>query len=426
MKDFIYSDELCFRNIHINVPLNYEQITDGSLILFAREVVHKSNVNKQLPWLVYLQGGPGFAAPRPESNSGWLKTALKHYRVLLLDQRGTGASSAISYQTLASKTPQQQADYLAHFRADNIVRDAERLREHLGIGKWALLGQSFGGFCALHYLSYYPQSLSRVFITGGIPSITATADEVYHATYQRVADKNKAFFKRFDGIQQQCNAIADYLTKNNVYLPNGQLFTVEQFQTWGITLGGSGGDLAMYYALEDAFVDVEGQQTLSYTFLNTMLDQQSHQTNPLYAILHESIYCQQQASDWSAQRVRHHYPQYQYQTGTDLCFTGEMVYPWMFDQMVCLQPLREAAHLLAQKNNWSSLYCSEQLANNTVPIAAAVYVEDMYVEYRYSCETLGLLANAKSWQTNQYEHNGLRVDGERILDQLISLADSIL
>lgn len=425
MQDFIYSDELCFRNIKINVPVNYEQINDGSLMIYAREVVHKSNIDKNLPWLVYLQGGPGFAAPRPETNSGWLKTALKYYRVLLLDQRGTGASSAISSQTLAAKSPQLQAEYLTHFRADNIVRDAEQLRQHLGIDQWALLGQSFGGFCALHYLSFYPQSLSRVFMTGGIPSITATADEVYQATYKRVADKNKAFFKRFAGAQQQCNAIADHLLNNAVYLPNGQLFTVEQFQTWGITLGGEGGDLAMYYALEDAFVTVEGQQQLSYTFLNAMLNQQSYQTNPIYAILHEAIYCQQQASEWSAERVRHQYPQYQYQTGSDVRFTGEMVYPWMFDQMTCLQPLREAAHLLAHKKDWPLLYCAQQLANNTVPVAAAVYVEDMYVEYRYSCETLALLGNAKSWQTNQYEHNGLRVDGEHILEQLIVLADSL-
>ncbi|MCD9544061.1 alpha/beta fold hydrolase [Photobacterium carnosum] len=409
----------------MNVPLNYEQITEGSLTIFAREVVHKSNINKESPWLVYLQGGPGFAAPRPEANSGWLRVALKYYRVLLLDQRGTGASSAISHQTLAAKSPQQQAEYLTHFRADNIVRDAEQLRQHLGIDQWALLGQSFGGFCALHYLSFYPHSLSRVFMTGGIPSLTATADEVYQATYKRVADKNKAFFKRFAGAQQQCNAIAEYIINNKVYLPNEQLFTVEQFQTWGITLGGTGGDLAMYYALESAFVEVEGQQVLSYTFLNTMLNQQSYQTNPIYAILHEAIYCQQQASDWAAERVRQQYPQYHYQKGSDLCFTGEMVYPWMFDQMTCLQPLREAAHLLAAKEDWPLLYCEQQLAKNTVPIAAAVYVEDMYVEYRYSCETLALLANAQSWQTNQYEHNGLRVDGEYIFERLITLADSM-
>ncbi|GAL15185.1 proline iminopeptidase [Vibrio astriarenae] len=40
---------------------------------------------------------------------------------------------------------QQQAEYLSHFRADNIVRDAEFIRESFGIEKWSTLGQSFGG-----------------------------------------------------------------------------------------------------------------------------------------------------------------------------------------------------------------------------------------------------------------------------------------
>ncbi|MGZ7328856.1 alpha/beta fold hydrolase, partial [Streptococcus pyogenes] len=90
-------------------------------------------------------------------------------RVLLLDQRGTGLSSPVNHQTLAHLTPAEQADYLSHFRADSIVKDAECLREALGIKQWAILGQSFGGFCALTYLSFFPQSLSRAFVTGGIP-----------------------------------------------------------------------------------------------------------------------------------------------------------------------------------------------------------------------------------------------------------------
>ena len=46
------------------------------------------------PWLLYLQGGPGFEAPRPTESSSWLKAALHHgFRVVLLDQRGTGRSS---------------------------------------------------------------------------------------------------------------------------------------------------------------------------------------------------------------------------------------------------------------------------------------------------------------------------------------------
>ena len=61
----------------------------------------------ELPWLVFFQGGPGFGASRPDTNSGWLKRALQEFRVLLLDGRGTGRSTPVTHQTLrASIRPQ--------------------------------------------------------------------------------------------------------------------------------------------------------------------------------------------------------------------------------------------------------------------------------------------------------------------------------
>jgi hypothetical protein len=39
-----------------------------------------------LPYLLFLQGGPGFESPRPVEASGWLKKACEVYRVILLDQ----------------------------------------------------------------------------------------------------------------------------------------------------------------------------------------------------------------------------------------------------------------------------------------------------------------------------------------------------
>ena len=62
-----------------------------------------------------------------------------------------------------------------------------------------------------------------------------------------------------------------------------------------------------------------------------------------------------------------------------------------------------------------------QLANNSVPVAAAIYSEDMYVEMQYSLETAKQVGNLKYWLTSEYEHNGIRIDGEHILDKLISL-----
>ena len=46
----------------------------------------------------------------------------------------------------------------------------------------------------------------------------------------------------------------------------------------------------------------------------------------------------------------------------------------------------------------------------------------MYVERVFSEETAAWIRGARAWITNEYEHNGLRVDGSRILGRLIDLA----
>ncbi|UQA52757.1 alpha/beta fold hydrolase [Vibrio sp. ED002] len=403
------------------VPLDYQDLSKGTINVFARSVCLVGDEDSDKPWLVYFQGGPGFPSPRPNGNNGWIKRALSEYRVLLLDQRGTGNSSVINHQTLAHLTPEQQADYLSHFRADNIVRDAEFIREQFGVEKWAILGQSFGGFCSLTYLSLFPNSLLQSYITGGVPSVSRHADDVYHATFKRTMEKNQAFFQQFPQAQQLCQNIADHLLVHEEFLPNGQHFTVEQFQQIGINFGVSDTFLPTYYWLESALIEVNGKPQLRYEFLNDMLAQQNFQTNPIYAILHESIYCQGFASQWSAHRVRQEHNAFNYEQGKPFYFTGEMVFPWMFDQYVNLKPLKEAAELLAEKADWTPLYDAQQLANNKVPVSCAVYADDMFVEMDISRETLAAIPNSKAWITNEYEHNGLRADGERILDKLIAM-----
>ncbi|MFW7525949.1 alpha/beta fold hydrolase [Vibrio ostreicida] len=408
-----------------SVPLDYSDTTKGHIDVFARELSLVTDEPSQKPWLVYFQGGPGFPAPRQNGHSGWIKRALQTYRVLLLDQRGTGNSTVISHQTLAHLSPQQQADYLSHFRADNIVRDAEQIRQQLSIDQWAILGQSFGGFCSLTYLSLFPQSLTRSYITGGVPSLSRHPDDVYQATFQRTLEKNQAFFGQFPRAQPLCQRIANHLLEHDVRLPNDQRFTVEQFQQIGINFGVSDTFLPTYYLLENALIDVDGQPQLRYEFLQSMLAEQNFQTHPIYAILHESIYCQDFASNWSAHRVRQSYQAFNYQPGQDFHFTGEMVFPWMFDQYLALKPLQKAAELLATKQDWTPLYNRNQLENNTVPVSCAVYADDMFVEMDISRETLAVIPHAKAWITNEYEHNGLRADGERILDKLFAMGEQI-
>ena len=122
------------------LPLDHSEPDGRKLMVFAREVATPDKADKDLPWLVFLQGGPGSEAPRLLKliDETWWAHALKHYRLLLLDQRGTGRSSPVG--ELPGMSPEDQAAYLAHFRADSIVRDAELIRRELGVERWSVLG----------------------------------------------------------------------------------------------------------------------------------------------------------------------------------------------------------------------------------------------------------------------------------------------
>jgi len=98
-----------------------------------------------------------------------------------------------------------------------------------------------------------------------------------------------------------------------------------------------------------------------------------------------------------------------------------MIYPWMFDDYCHLQPLKEAANLLATYDAWEPLYNMDVLEANTVPVAATVYYNDMYVERQFAEETATHIKGIKLWVTNEYEHNGLRADGERVLSRLFDM-----
>ncbi len=406
------------------VPLDYARPDGETISIFAREVVAPAHLDAELPYLIFFQGGPGFASPRPLASTGWLQRALRQYRVILLDQRGTGLSTPVTHQTLARfQTPQQQADYLRHFRADNIVRDAEHIRRQwLGeAGQWSLLGQSYGGFCITTYLSLAPAGVREAIITGGLPPVTRTADEVYRATYQTLIRKNQLYYQRYPDDIQRVRAIVDYLQSHEVILPQGDRLTPRRFQQLGLRFGASSGFEETHYLLEEAFVDGVNGHELAYKFLCEVERASDFQTNPIFAILHESIYAQGQPTRWAAERVRAEYPAFDITPDQPIYFTGEMIYPWMFDEYRHLQPLKAAAEHLAAHADWPPLYDVNALQRVTVPVAATIYYNDMYVERTFAEETARLISGIRLWITDEYEHNGLRADGERVLDRLLGL-----
>ena len=211
--------------------------------MFAREVAEPEGRDK--PFLVFLQGGPGFEASRPTGSPrgpGWLDRALKDFRVLMLDQRGTGRSTPVDATA--------SADYLVHFRADSIVRDAELVREALGVDRWSVLGQSFGGLCVFTYLSLAPEGLREAFTTGGVPGIGTPIDDVYRATYARTVERNRRYFARFPEDRERMRDLVAQLDAEDVRLPTGDRLTSRRLRTLGSKLGMSDGPESVHYVLE--------------------------------------------------------------------------------------------------------------------------------------------------------------------------------
>ncbi len=406
-----------------SLPLDHGDPDGETTDVFAREVVAPGRASEKLPFLVFLQGGPGHESPRPPAGASWLPRALQDYRVLLLDQRGTGCSTRLDARTLARHSTGEQARRLGLHRMDAIVNDCEAIRKNLvGDEPWTVLGQSYGGFCATHYLATAPEGLAAALITGGLPPLAAHPDDIYRQTYVRCRERNEGYYEQYPADVQAVQSIIAHLAENRIELPSGDPLTPRRFQLLGLALGMSDGFESIHYLVEDAFIAGPNGPELGFHFLSGVEQALRYATNPIFSLLHEPIYCQGFASNWSAERIRGEFPEFDpMRANGPALFTGEMIYPWMFDEIGQISPLRDAAHLLAERSDWPSLYDIARLERNDVPVAAAVYFNDMYVDRSFSLETASTIRGAQVWVTNEYEHNGLRADGERVLDRLLGM-----
>ncbi|SEJ82473.1 alpha/beta fold hydrolase [Paraburkholderia diazotrophica] len=98
--------------------------------------------------VVVLHGGPGSG-----SQPGALRLFdLARMRVMMVDQRGTGAS-----------TPRGS---LRHNDTQRLIGDLEAIRAELGIARWGVVGGSWGAALALAYAGTHPAAVSAVVLRG--------------------------------------------------------------------------------------------------------------------------------------------------------------------------------------------------------------------------------------------------------------------
>ena len=401
---------LRLEELRLTLPLVWgDDADDRTIEVFARIATRPGG--EQLPYLVFLQGGPGHESPRPSlapMQPSWLGAALEHYRVVLLDQRGTGLSTPVGDELLEGRSAEEAAEYLTHLRADAIVRDCEAIREHLGVVSWTTLGQSFGGFTTLHYLTVAPRSLERVFITGGLSAVGRHADDIYTACYDRMRVISEAYYRRFPADREIVGGLVEAADRGEIVLPDGEVVSASRLRSLGHLLGGDDGWLALHGLLE--------RDPASRAFRHDLASLMPYNgRNPLYAVIHESSYADGCVTDWSAARTR----PADFEADVTL-LTGEHVDPSWFETVPAFQPWREVAELIAAQP-WPRLYSASAIAASGATGAAAVYANDVFVPMDLSLETAALLPGVHAYLTSEHEHNGLR-SGD-VLERLLDLAD---
>jgi pimeloyl-ACP methyl ester carboxylesterase len=324
----------------------------------------------------------------------------------MLDQRGTGLSSPVGDADLGRGTA-AMAEHLTHLRADAIVRDCEAMREHLGADRWSVLGQSFGGFTTLAYLSTDSASLDEVFITGGLSTVTRSADEVYAVCYDKMRSASENYYRRFPDHRDVMRRLVDHADAGDIVLPDGEVVSASRLRSVGSALGTDDGWQTVWSLLERD----PSSNAFRYDLMHAM---PFGGRNPLYFAFHESSYASGQATRWSAERVE---PD-DFRDDVTL-FTGEHIRSEWTETVPAFQPWREVALELAEFE-WPTIYDAEAIAASGATGAAAIYVNDVYVPLEFSLETARLLPGVHTWVTSEHEHNGLR--SGPVLSRLIDLA----
>jgi len=370
-----------------------------------------------------------------------------------------------------SKALEEATEYLSKFRADAIVRDAEWIREALvspaGMSDpdvvlgpspprpWgAALGQSFGGFCIMTYLSSIRHPPKICLLTGGIAPMNTPVREVYDRLWLRVRERSRRYYEQYPGDVERVKKIIRFLenppSKASVTLPSGGILTARRFLQLGLGLGGTSGAsfVNLHSIISSAFLDDDSDSetaALSKVFLKRIDAEQSFDDAPLYFLLHESIYADGPsagAMNWAAHSSLEAYlqsnPEFDYRITSSadskdpILFSGEMVFPYMAHgdfADISGNGMRLLSESLASKDDWLPLFDESNmrsaLLGGKTKAAAAVYYEDMYVDFDCCMKLVqrGMpLEGVKVWVTNEYQHSGLRDDGASIFKKIMAMA----
>lgn len=163
----------------LTVPENYQK-PDGDKITVNFAVLPAIDDSEYKTPLMFLAGGPGQAAVELATGLNRVFSETRKTRdIILVDQRGTGESSALKcdfeavedvYTVLPTElNPQEVKDCVSQFKGDvtqynseNAIRDFDAIRAALGHEKLNIYGGSYGTRAGLVFMRMFPESLESV------------------------------------------------------------------------------------------------------------------------------------------------------------------------------------------------------------------------------------------------------------------------
>ena len=295
--------------------------------------------------------------------------------------------------------------------------------------KWSILGQSFGGFCALNYLSRFPEGLQEVFTTGGLPPLVRDPRLVYDKLFRKVKQRNKAYYLKYSEDIHRVKDIVRYIQKEDIKLPSGGKLSVLRLRQLGMYFGFHGTMDDVHEMITRFTSDLNQFGFFTRPTLEAFGAMIPFDTLPLYALLHEPIYARGNAPGWAADHSMSQYPEFAkvlVDGPEPILFTGEMVFRDMFKDFDELQGLLDTADRLAYAQDWSELYDEAQLAKNEVPVYSATYIEDMYVDFDFAKDTASKIKGCKTFVTNVLYHDALVHKTDELMKELFALRDDTI
>ncbi len=172
------------------VPLDRTGRVPGALRL---NVAVSDNATASRGVLLFLTGGPGQpGVPSATRISQRLAPVLDAYRLVLVDQRGTGAAAIqcprlqaqVGWSDIARPTSAAVRDCakglgrtLGFYSTHDTVEDLDALRRALGVRRWTLDGVSYGTFVATRYAVAHPGAVKALVLDSVLPHVDPQADD---------------------------------------------------------------------------------------------------------------------------------------------------------------------------------------------------------------------------------------------------------